>query len=296
LGFGNANFHRLPSDAAGLMHPNDLADAMTRARGPKIVLAQAGHINSGGFEPLTEIAALARTHDAWLHVDGAFGMWARASTTRKGLAAGAELADSWSVDGHKWLQLPYESGFAIVRNRNAHRRAMQKTAGYLNADKEDGRVPSDFTPGLSRRAQGFAAWAVLRNLGRKGVAALVDHHCAAASVLAGRIGRIDGLSVLNRVDLNQIVVGCSEPWNEHQKISALADRLNAERRVFVRTAEWKGRTVLRLSVISQNVDFQNVDMLADMIEEIWPTIEARRMKTCVGGQFLGQTSMRVVRS
>ncbi|MCV2871954.1 aminotransferase class V-fold PLP-dependent enzyme [Defluviimonas sp. WL0050] len=274
LGFGEANFHRLPSDEAGLMRPKDLAASMIRAEGPKIIVAQAGHINSGGFEPLAEIAELARSHHAWMHVDGAFGLWARASVTRKDLATGAELADSWSVDGHKWLQLPYESGFAIVRNRKAHQRAMQKTAGYLNTDEEDGRNPSAYTPGLSRRAQGFAAWAVLRRLGRNGVAGLVDRHCGAATVLAERLGRIGGLSVLNRVDLNQIIVGCHDRNNEHWKIAALADGLNAEQHFFVRTASWQGRTVLRLSIISQDVDFNHAEMLAEAIEELWPAIDA----------------------
>ncbi|MCU9850546.1 aminotransferase class V-fold PLP-dependent enzyme [Defluviimonas sp. WL0024] len=273
LGFGETNFHKLPSDGAGLLCPDDLAVAMARVQGPKIIVAQAGHINSGGFEPLAEIAALARLHDAWMHVDGAFGLWVRASTTRKHLAMGAELADSWSVDGHKWLQLPYESGFAIVRNKIAHQRAMQKSAGYLNAAEEDGRNPSAFTPGLSRRAQGFAAWAVLRRLGRNGVATLVDRHCDAASRLARRISRVGGLEVLNRMDLNQIVVGCHSLSNESWKITALAERLNAGRCVFVRTALWKGRTVLRLSVISQDSEARHVETLAELIEGIWPEIE-----------------------
>ncbi len=277
LGFGEANFHRLPSDEAGLMRPKDLAASMIRAEGPKIIVAQAGHINSGGFEPLAEIAELARSHHAWMHVDGAFGLWARASVTRKDLATGAELADSWSVDGHKWLQLPYESGFAIVRNRKAHQRAMQKTAGYLNTDEEDGRNPSAYTPGLSRRAQGFAAWAVLRRLGRNGVAALVDRHCDAASRLARRISRVGGLEVLNRMELNQIVVGCHSLSNESWKITALAERLNAGRCVFVRTALWKGRIVLRLSVISQDTEARHVETLAELIEGIWPEIEVENM-------------------
>ena len=296
LGFGEANFHKLPSDGAGLMRPDDLARAMARVQGPKIVLAQAGHINSSGFEPLGEIAALARFHNAWMHVDGAFGLWARASADRKALTAGAELADSWSVDGHKWLQVPYDSGFAIVRHRDAHRRAMQKSAGYLNVAEEDGRNPSAFTPGLSRRAQAFAAWAVLRSHGRKGIAALVDRHCEAATELAARICRINGLSILNRVALNQIVIGCRDQKNEHQKMTALANRLNAGNRVFVRTAQWKERTVLRLSVISENTDFRHVETLAAMIGEIWPAIDTPCQTKPVLEHDLVQTAAGVVRS
>ncbi|MCB1354733.1 MAG: aspartate aminotransferase family protein [Rhodobacteraceae bacterium] len=274
LGFGDENFHRMPSDGAGLMRLDDLAEALAHFDGPKIIIAQAGHINSGAFEPLQDIAGLARRHDAWLHIDGAFGLWARASLTRKPLAAGAESADSWSVDGHKWLQIPYGSGFAIVHDRDVHRRAMQKTAGYLNAAEGDGRCPSDYTPDLSRRAHGFAAWAVLRSLGRDGVAALVDRHCDASALLAERIRRIDGLTVLNPVRLNQIVVAARDPADEEPRISRLAERLNARGDIFVRTAFWKGRTILRLSVISQDCGTEQVERLGREIERNWDLISA----------------------
>ena len=276
LGFGEANFHRVPSDAAGLMSAGDLADAMYRHDGPKIVVAQAGQINSGGFESFESIAAIAKEHRAWMHVDGAFGLWARASERRRWLAAGAELADSWSVDGHKWLQIPYSSGFAIVRDRDAHRRAMRMTAGYLNPSDAADRDPLDYVPELSRRAQGFAAWAVLRNLGRLGVADLVDRHCDAANLLAERIGRVAGLSVLNRVELNQVVVGCGAGAEEDWKIQSLADLLNAKGSVFVRTALWKERTVLRLSVISDVTGVGHVEDLAAAIADIWKEIESDR--------------------
>ncbi|WP_179300208.1 pyridoxal phosphate-dependent decarboxylase family protein [Pseudothioclava arenosa] len=273
LGFGEANLHRLPSDAAGLMHPRDLAEAMEAHSGPKIVIAQAGHINSGGFEALAEIAELARAQDAWMHVDGAFGLWARASITRRHLAAGAELADSWSIDGHKWLQLPYSSGFAIVRHPDAHRRAMRMEAGYLNAAEEDGRSPSAYVPELSRRAQGFAAWAVLRHLGRNGVAEMVERHCQAARTLAQGIERLDGLCVLNRVELNQVIVGCAHPEDEgRQLLPALCARLNAGQRNFVRTAQWKGRTVLRVSVISKGTGPEQIEALLAAISDAWQDV------------------------
>ena len=279
LGFGDANFHRLPADGEGLMSAAGLEAAMKGFDGPKIVVAQAGHINSGGFEPLAKIAAIAAAYGAWLHVDGAFGLWVRASTRKRHLAAGAELADSWSVDGHKWLQIPYDSGFAIVRDRAAHRRAMQVEAGYLNVAQEDGRNPSAYTPGLSRRAQGFAAWAVLRHLGRGGVAEMIDRHCAAAGRLAERIDRIKGLSVANRVALNQVAVTCADPAENDQKISELAERLNANHDVFVRTAFWMGRTILRISVISQESGNAHIERLAAAIKDAWRDIE--RPRQCV---------------
>ncbi len=274
LGFGEANFHRLPSDSAGLMSADDLAEAMLEHSGPKMVLAQAGHINSGGFEPLEAIAAISRKHDAWMHVDGAFGLWARALARTKSLARGAELADSWSVDGHKWLQIPYDSGFAIVRHREAHRRSMRKSAGYLNESAGEGRNPSDWVPGLSRRAQGFAAWAVIRSLGRSGVAELIDRHCAGATYLSERVGQIEGLTVLNKVELNQLVIGTSGNADDDWKITALADSLNAAHRVFVRTATWNGRTVLRISVISHATTREHVEDLAEALEASWRPIYA----------------------
>ncbi|MBW6417647.1 aminotransferase class V-fold PLP-dependent enzyme [Celeribacter sp. PS-C1] len=274
LGFGEVNIHKLPSNAAGLMRAGDLARAMEEHVGPKIVIAQAGHINSGGFEPLAEIANIARTHDAWMHVDGAFGLWARASTAHQHLTDGAELGDSWSVDGHKWLQIPYASGFAIVRHPDAHRRAMSMNAGYLNSGENDGRSPSAYVPELSRRAKGFAAWAVLRHLGRQGIEDLVERHCAAAKNLASRIEQIDGLSVLNEVTLNQIIVGCEDQNLEDRLIPALSTQLNERQRSFVRTARWKGRTILRLSIISKDTETRHTSSLANEIATAWQIVTA----------------------
>ena len=139
---------------------------MAQYSGPKIVVGTAGHINSGGFEDFSRLADLAEEHGAWLHVDGAFGLWARLLPEKSHLTRGLERADSWSVDGHKWLQIPYDSGFAIVKNSDAHRRAMNISASYLNHATSDGRNPTEYNPELSRRARGFAAWAVIQSLGR----------------------------------------------------------------------------------------------------------------------------------
>jgi len=142
LGFGEANYIRIPADDQGLMPVAELERALAGAEGPKIVVAQAGHINSGGFDDFEALAALAREHGAWLHVDGAFGLWLRTQPAAAALTRGIEKADSWSVDGHKWLQIPYDSGFAIVRNAEAHRRAMAMQASYIRHDATDGRAPS----------------------------------------------------------------------------------------------------------------------------------------------------------
>jgi glutamate/tyrosine decarboxylase-like PLP-dependent enzyme len=249
IGLGDTNVVPIPSDDQGCMGVGALASEMERHDGPKIIIAQAGHINSGAFEDFTAIAALARQHHAWLHVDGAFGMWARVTPTKDHLTKGIDLADSWSIDGHKWLQIPYDSGFAIVRDPNAHRRAMDISASYLNASEEDGRNPTHFNPELSRRARGFATWAVLQSLGRKGVRNLVERHCEMARTVADGIARISGLRVANDVELNQVAVQ-AEAGSSDVGITRLADRLNAQGNIFVRPTYWKGDLVLRFSVVS----------------------------------------------
>lgn len=273
LGLGDNNFHALPSDASGLLDPETLAEAMQGIDGPKIIIAQAGHINSGGFEDFAAFAEIAKQHDAWLHVDGAFGLWAQATDETRHLTQGIEQADSWSVDGHKWLQIPYDSGFAIVRHPDAHRKAMEISASYLNVSPGDGRNPSSYCPGLSRRARGFAAWAVLRGLGKTGVTNLVRRHCQAAQTLASRISDIDGLTVLNTVQLNQIVLSTTEEQSDKTLIPALANRLNDDHGTFVRTAEWHGRTVLRISIISRETGPSHVERLADAMQQAWAAVQ-----------------------
>ncbi|MEM9668869.1 MAG: pyridoxal-dependent decarboxylase [Pseudomonadota bacterium] len=264
LGFGQSNIVSVGSDQLGLMKILELKDALSAQNGPKIIIAQAGHINSGGFEDFEAIAALSQRHNAWLHVDGAFGLWARVLPEKNHLTKGLDLADSWSVDGHKWLQLPYDSGFAIVKDQTAHMRAMSKDAGYLNHNPDDGRNPAQFGPELSRRARSFAAWAVMRSLGRDGIVTLVRGHCAAAARLAEALKDLEGYNVLNPVDLNQLVLASKDPERD-DKMVEIANSINNDRRFFVRTAEWKSRIVLRISVISQ---FATGDLLVELAETI----------------------------
>ena len=267
LGFGERNFHAVAADGEGLMQLEALRAAMASDKGPKIVIAQAGHINSGGFEDISAIAELVRAHNGWLHIDGAFGLWARVLAEKAPLTRGIDLADSWSVDGHKWLQIPYDSGFAIVRNARAHARVMDVSAGYLNTSPEDGRNPSTFNPELSRRARGFAAWAVLRHHGRAGIERLVRGHCDTAAALAEDLGQIPGLKVVNTVALNQIALAPTVPDDE--KVRDLAERLNDMGNIFVRTCDWRGRLVLRLSVISAHTGKDETGRLTETIRSIW---------------------------
>jgi glutamate/tyrosine decarboxylase-like PLP-dependent enzyme len=273
LGFGEANFTRVASDANGLMDVATLGAAMSGHTGPKIVIGQAGHINSGGFEDFVALSHLAREHDAWLHVDGAFGLWACILPEKGHLVRGIELADSWSVDGHKWLQIPYDSGFAIVRHAQTHRGAMSVNAGYLNYSSDDGRNPTDFNPELSRRARGFAAWATMLSLGKSGVRQLVGDHCDAAKSLCGQLASIAGLQILGSQELNQVVIGFDDSVTD-PKLAAreLVNTLNAQHSVFVKTALWKGRHVVRCSITTGGTDQACIEYLARSIRLAWKDI------------------------
>jgi len=264
IGLGDASCVKIASDDQGRMRLEALATALDAHDGPKIIVAQAGHINSGAFEDFVRISALAKQHDAWLHVDGAFGLWARVSPKTAHLANGVDLADSWSVDGHKWLQVPYDCGFAIVRDTEAQKRAMDISASYLNADPEDGRNPTHFVPELSRRARGFAVWAVLQSLGRSGIQNMIEHHCDCARTGATSISKIPGLRVVNRVELNQVVVGIEEAETS-LTIAELTHRLNAEDGFFVRPTTWRGEEVLRLSFISPTTSDASVERLVEAL-------------------------------
>ena len=181
LGIGRAQVEVVPVDDQGAMR----ADAL-RLDGPAIVCAQAGNVNSGAFDPLVELVAAAREHGAWVHVDGAFGLWAAASPALAHLTAGAADADSWATDGHKWLNVPYDCGVVAVRDREAHAAAMGMSAAYLIRDAS-ARSNSDWVPEASRRGRGFAVYAALRSLGRSGIAELVERNCALARRLAERV-------------------------------------------------------------------------------------------------------------
>lgn len=267
LGFGTRNITPLPTDDAGIIQVPTLASALAAAPGPSIVICQAGQINTGAFDRFDAIAELAAAHGAWLHVDGAFGLWARAVPEMRALAGSAERADSWSVDGHKWLQMLYDSGFAIVRDRDAHRRAMDISASYLNESPGDGRNPTHFNPELSRRARGFAAWMMLQVLGRAGVAEIVRRHCACAALVGEKCAAVDGIEVLNRVCLNQVILSFGP--GDDAATQRVADLVNARGNFFLRTADWKGRRVLRVSVISNETDLEVAGELADAIIAAW---------------------------
>jgi glutamate/tyrosine decarboxylase-like PLP-dependent enzyme len=277
LGFGEADLVRIPVDSEGVMDVAALATALAprgtgSAAAPSIIVSQAGHINSGAFDRFEAIADLAERARAWLHVDGAFGLWARASQTRKSLAAGVDRADSWGIDGHKWLQLPYENGFAIVRDAGALRRAMDISASYLDGAESGGRNPTHYGPELSRRARGFAVWTVLQTLGRKGVAAMVDNHCRAARRLADRLAAVPCVRVENAVALNQVALSFGTRDDDgperDRATKEVCDLLNRTGMFFLGTATWRAKTILRVSVIGAGADEAALDGLAETIGSI----------------------------
>ncbi len=269
LGIGAHQIIRLPTDAQGRMDMSAFAKAFYADDAPTIVIATAGHINSGAFDYVGAMAEMTGPRDAWLHVDAAFGLWIRAVPEMRYLSAGLERADSWSTDAHKWLQVPYDSGLAIVRHADAHRRAMDLSAGYLTHDPEDGRNPTQYGPELSRRARGFTVWAMLKTLGRDGIAEMVRRHCEGAQRLANHLSGVPGVRVLNRVSLNQIALVFEDAGGEADALTQeVADRMN-DAEHFVRTAVWRGRVILRLSIIEGETDTGALDRLGRKIERVW---------------------------
>lgn len=278
LGLGYRRVHRIGTDDQGRMRPDALAAGLATLAGPKIVIAQAGQINTGAYDPFAEIVAIAHAYGAWVHVDGAFGLWARAAPSLKHLTEGIEGADSWVTDGHKWLQVPYDSGFAIVRDREAHQRAMTQWGSYLPSINPGDRVPSAFVPELSRRARGVPVWAMLKTLGRDGVAALVERHCGFARRFAERLGAEPGINLLNTVTINQLIVnfGGGDAARRKANTEAVIARVQQEGTCFVGGAAWHGEWVLRLSISSGETGEADIDRSAAAIIAAWRAVQSER--------------------
>jgi glutamate/tyrosine decarboxylase-like PLP-dependent enzyme len=248
LGLGRARAHRVPVDAQGRMR----ADALPRITGPTIVCMQAGNVNTGAFDPFTEVIGRARDAGAWVHVDGAFGLWARASTQYAPLARGLEQADSWATDAHKWLNVPYDSGLAFVRDAAALRAAMAVTADYLPTSEL--RIPSDYTPELSRRARGVEIWAALASLGRAGVAELVERCCRHARRFAAGLAAA-GHEIIADVVLNQVLVSFGLP----ARTRAVIEALQRDGTCWCGVTIWQERTAMRISVCSWATTDEDVE-------------------------------------
>ncbi|MEP7358088.1 MAG: aminotransferase class V-fold PLP-dependent enzyme [Anaerolineales bacterium] len=248
LGFGRERVVRVPVDNQGRLR----ADALPPIAGPTIVCAQAGNVNTGAFDPLADICAAAHAAGAWVHVDGAFGLWALAAPALAHLAAGITQADSWATDAHKWLNVPYDSGLAFVRDPEPLRAAMSLTAAYLPQGQT--REPSQFTPELSRRARGVEVWAALRSLGRQGLADLIERNCRQATRFAGGL-RAAGCEILNDVVLNQVLVAFGGPEETLRAVAAL----QADGTCWAGSTVWQGRTAMRISLSNWSTTDADVD-------------------------------------
>jgi glutamate/tyrosine decarboxylase-like PLP-dependent enzyme len=252
-GLGAGNAVRVAVDDQGAMRADALQDALD---GPAIVCAQAGEVNTGAFDPLDAIADAAAEHGAWLHVDGAFGLWAAASPRLRRLVAGAERAHSWAVDSHKWLNVPYDGGLAIVADRDAVRGAMGVRASYLPEDA--GREPFDYVPEMSRRARGVPVYAALRSLGRSGLAELVERCCALAHRVATAMDDVPGAEVLNEVVLNQVLVR----FGDDERTRAVIAEVQRGGEAWLGGTVWRGRAAARISVSNWSTTGDDIDRLA----------------------------------
>jgi glutamate/tyrosine decarboxylase-like PLP-dependent enzyme len=256
LGLGSPT--TVAADDQGRMLAEPLAEALAAGSGPTIVCAQAGEVNTGAFDPLPEIAAACRDAGAWLHVDGAFGIWAAVSPGLRHLVNGIELADSWTTDAHKWLNVPYDSGIVLCAHPESHRAAMAVTASYLMQDEGARRVRDqmDWVPEFSRRARGFAVYAALRSLGRSGVVELVERCCDGATRFSQAIVELPGVELLNEVVLNQVLFRFE---TDEQTDEALR-QVQASSRVWLSGTTWQGRKAIRVSVSNWQTGDEEIDL------------------------------------
>ncbi len=240
LGLGRNRVVKVPVDSQGRMRLNSLPEIS----GPTIVCTQAGNVNTGAFDPIADICSVAHDAGAWVHVDGAFGLWAATCSSKSHLTIGIENADSWATDAHKWLNVPYDSGLAFVKDADALRAAMAITAEYLPTDSPH-RNPSDYTPELSRRARGIEVWAALRHLGTQGVSDLIEGCCKHAQRFAKGFNNA-GYQILNEVVLNQVLVsfGSAEITNR------IITKIQEDGTCWCGGTVWQGRTAMRISVSS----------------------------------------------
>lgn len=258
LGLGRRRVVAIPTDSQGRMN----ASAMPRLTGPVILCTQVGNVNTGSCDPVADIIDRVRSSGTWVHVDGAFGLWARATRAHAHLVEGVDAADSWAIDAHKWLNVPYDTGVAIVRDGDASRRSMSIGASYLPTDSAF-RNPSDYVLELGRRARGVDVWAALRCLGTEGVARIVEQNCRQAERLAEGM-RAAGYEVLNDVVLNQVLVKFGDPERTRRIVRAI----QADGTLWAGDTEWQGQTAMRVSVCSHATTDADIDRSIATIVQI----------------------------
>ena len=260
LGLGSAAVTPVAVDGQGRMRPAALRERLRRGGGPTIVCAQVGNVNTGAIDPVGELCDLAHQAGAWVHVDGAFGLWAAASPRLRPLVAGVERADSWATDAHKWLNVPYDSGLVLCAHPEAHRAAMGVRASYLIHGTGGERDALDYNPEFSRRARGFPVYAAIRALGRAGIAGLVERCCALARRFADRLTADEGAEVLNDVVLNQVLVRFLAADGDHDgHTRRVVELVRQDGTCWMSGTTWRGRAAMRISVSNWTSDEADVD-------------------------------------
>jgi glutamate/tyrosine decarboxylase-like PLP-dependent enzyme len=267
LGLGTACIVAVPADSEGRMVPAALRDALGGLGGASIVCAQAGNVNTGAIDPLEEIADIAQEAGAWMHVDGAFGLWAAASPRLRHLVAGVERADSWATDAHKWPGVPYDSGIALCAHPEAQQAAMSVRAGYLvHADPTGPRDELDWNPEFSRRARGFPVYAAIRSLGRSGIAELVERCCAHARRFGEALDAAPDVEVLAEVVLNQVLVRFLDAEGDHDGYTrAVIEAVQEDGTCWLSGTTWHGMGAMRISVSNWATTSEDVERSLDAI-------------------------------
>jgi glutamate/tyrosine decarboxylase-like PLP-dependent enzyme len=275
LGFGRANIRRLAKDDVGRLDLAALERELKRAGAPVIVIATAGEVNAGDFDPIADIAAVCDRHDAWLHVDGAFGLFARLTPATRALTEGVERADSVSSDGHKWLNVPYDCGFAFVREVERLPRALNVGAPYLPSPDDPHPNFGFVSPENSRRARALAVWATLRAYGRAGYRAMVERHVSLARHLAECVDASPELERLAEVPLNIVCFRAHPPGLDEQQLNALnahlGETVRADGRVFVGTTTYAGKTALRPAIVNWRTEISDVELIVEVVRELTKT-------------------------
>ena len=255
LGIGESQEVVLPADSEGRMATEQLGAALDGST-PTIVCAQAGEVNTGAFDDLEAIVELAARAGAWVHVDGAFGLWAAASPALAHLVAGYERADSWATDGHKWLNVPFDCGIALCAHRDDHEAAMEYAAPYLAVSESHvARDPMGYSPEFSRRARAVPVWAAIRELGREGITALVDRCCAHARAIAEGLAALPGCEIVNEVVLNQVLLR----FEDDVRTQAILAAVQEEGEAWMSPTTWDGRFTIRISVVGWRTSERDVE-------------------------------------
>ena len=257
LGLGKERVIKVPVDNQGRM----IATKIPKINEPAIVCVQAGNVNTGSFDPIKEICEIAHASNAWVHIDGAFGLWAAVVPEKKYLTKGINLADSWATDAHKWLNVPYDSGLAFVKDSESLRSALAFTAAYLPVGEH--REPSHYSPELSRRSRGVEVWAALYSLGKSGLTEMIDRACKCAKMFADRLDKA-GFEILNDVVINQVLVSFGKP----EETKKIINELQEDGTCWCGVTEWQGKTAMRISVSSHETTEEDVQKSLDAMIRI----------------------------